>query len=233
MPDPFTIYREYAEQYDRLISYEDYEQRLFPALSAIRSFDQADVVEWGAGTGRVSALAAPYARSITACDASPAMLKMAARKLRQFDRLQWRTLVADHRRIPLPDHHADIALAGWTLGYLTSKYYADWPDQIARVIEQMRRVLRPGGVIIIIETLGTGSSDPQPPAPYLADYYRFLEGEHGFHQTWLRTDLQFTSLDEAAELLGFFFGAEFSDKARRNNWIITPECTGIWWKQVP
>ena len=83
-----------------------------------------------------------------------------------------------------------------------------------------------------VETLGTGFSEPNPPSEALAAYYRFLETDWGFHSTWLRTDYQFSSLDEAADLLGFFFGAEFADKVRRNNWIITPECTGVWWKEV-
>jgi hypothetical protein len=34
------------------------------------------------------------------------------------------------------------------------------------------------------------------------------------------------------ELLSFFWDDEFGEKARLNNWIITPECTGIWWKEV-
>jgi len=43
---------------------------------------------------------------------------------------------------------------------------------------------------------------------------------------------QLVSLDEAVELLSFFWDDEFGEMARRNNWTITPECTGIWWKEV-
>ena len=96
----------------------------------------------------------------------------------------------------------------------------------------MQRVLRLGGTIIIVETLGTGFTEPTPPADWFAAYYAFLENDLGFQSTWVRTDYQFASLDEAVELLSFFWDDEFGEMARRHNWIITPECTGIWWKQV-
>jgi ubiquinone/menaquinone biosynthesis C-methylase UbiE len=233
MPDQFTIYKQHADMYERLVSYEDYEQRLYPALAAIRSFDQADVVELGAGTGRVSALIAPYARSLIACDLNDHMLKVARIKLARYAGLAWQTVAAEHRHMPLPDHCADVALAGWTLGYFTAKFYADsWRQTIGQAIAQMQRVLRPGGTIIIIDTLGTGSAEPNPPHEALAAYYRLLEDDLGFQSTWLRTDFKFDSLDQAAKLIGFFFGEGWTEKVRSNNWIILPECTGVWWKDV-
>jgi ubiquinone/menaquinone biosynthesis C-methylase UbiE len=232
MPDQLTIYQDHADRYDQLTAHEDYEHRLYPALAAIRSFERADIVEWGAGTGRVSALMAPYARSLIACDLHAPMLRVAAGKLRRSEQLQWCTLAADHRHMPLPDRCADIAVSGWALGYLTAKYYVDWKSQLACVIAQMRRVLRPGGTIIIIETLGTGFSEPKPPTEALAAYYALLENDLGFHATWVRTDFKFDSLDQAAAIISFFFGDEWADKVRDNNWIILPECTGIWWKEV-
>jgi ubiquinone/menaquinone biosynthesis C-methylase UbiE len=229
----FAIYQQHADQYDELTSYEDYEQRLYPALSAIRSFDRADVVEWGAGAGRVSALIAPHARSIIACDLSPHMLRVARSKLQQHRQLRWQVVSADHRRAPLPDRVADVALAGWTLCYLASKFTGEtWQQQIMQAVDEMRRVLRPGGTIIIVETLGTGNIEPAPPAEWFADYYAFLENDLGFQSRWVRTDYQFASLDEAVELLSFFWDDEFGEIARRNHWTVTPECTGIWWKEV-
>lgn len=229
----FSIYQQHADQYDELTSYEDYEQRLYPALSAIRSFDRADVVEWGAGTGRVSALIAAHARSIIACDLNPHMLHVARAKLQRYARLRWQTVAAEHRHMPLPDDCADIALAGWTLGYFTPKYYPDtWRQLIAQSLEQMQRVLRPGGTLIIIETLGTGFSDPKPPTESLAAYYAMLENDLGFHATWVRTDYKFASLEQAAAITSFFFGDEWADRVRENNWIILPECTGLWWKHL-
>jgi len=233
MSNPFTIYRQHADRYDRLKAREDYQQRLPAALSAIRSFDRADLVEWGAGTGWLSTLVARQARSLIACDLNPHMLHVAAGKYREFESLPWYLVAADHRRAPLPDRVADVALAGWTLCYLGRQFTGEtWQQQITRSIAEMQRVLRPGGTIIIVETLGTGCAEPVPPADWLADYYAVLENNLGFHSTWVRTDYQFASLDEAVELLSFFWDDEFGEMARRNHWIITPECTGIWWKEV-
>jgi SAM-dependent methyltransferase len=233
MPDQMTIYCQHAAQYDQLTAHEDYEQRLYPALAAIRSFDRADIVEWGAGTGRVSALVAPYARSIVAGDLHAHMLPVAAAKYRQFAHLKWHTVAMEHRHAPLPDRVADVALAGWTLCYLARKFYGEsWQRQLTQAIDEMRRVLRPGGTIIIIETLGTGETEPRPMADWFAEYFAFLENDLGFQSTAIRTDLKFDSLDQAAATISFFFGDDWDDKVRRNNWIIVPECTGLWWKVV-
>jgi SAM-dependent methyltransferase len=228
-----TIFQQYADQYEQLTAHEDYEGNLYAALTAIRSFDQIDVAEWGAGAGRVSALIAPHARSIFAGDLHPHMLHIAAAKYRRHTHLRWQVMAMEHRRAPLPDRVADIALAGWTLCYLGRKYCGEtWQQQLTQAIDEMQRVLRPGGTIIIIETLGTGETEPRPMADWFAEYFDFLENSLGFQSTWIRTDLKFDSLDQAAELVSFFFGDEWADKVRDNNWIILPECTGIWWKEV-
>ncbi len=233
VPDQFAIYRQHADQYERLVSYEDYEHNLCAALTAIRSFDQTDVVEWGAGTGRVSTLVAPCARSLIACDLNPHMLHVAAEKYQRLAPLRWQVVAMDHRRAPLPDRMADVAIAGWTLCYLARPYCGDtWQQQIAQAIDQMGRVLRPGGVIIIIETLGTGETTPRPMADWFAEYFHFLEEDLGFRSTWVRTDFKFDSLEQATSTISFFFGGEWAEKVRDNNWIILPECTGIWWKEV-
>lgn len=233
MTDQFAIYRQQADRYDLLKAREDYQQNLRPALSTIRSFDRADVVEWGAGTGWLSALIAPQIRSLVACDLNPHMLHVAARRYGRFEHLRWQLVSTDHRRAPLPDRVADVAIAGWTLCYLASKFTGGtWQQQLKQAIAEMQRVLRPGGMIIIVETLGTGNTEPAPPADWFADYYTFLENDLGFASTWVRTDYQFASLEEAVELLSFFWDEDFGESARRHNWIITPECTGIWWKEV-
>ncbi|MBI5568232.1 MAG: class I SAM-dependent methyltransferase [Chloroflexi bacterium] len=229
MPDQLAIYREQAAAYENLVAHEDYQHQLWPALTAIRSFDQADWVEWGAGTGRLTDLAAPTARSIVALDASAAMLSVAADKLRQTKGVRWQVAVTEHRRAPLPDQCADIAIAGWTIIYLSAKFVPDWQAALRQAIGEMCRVLRPGGALIIVETLGTGYAEP---ARLYPDYYDFLEQDLGFQHKSIRTDYQFASVDEAAAGLGFFFGERFEQEIRDNHWASVPECTGIWWKYV-
>jgi len=101
---------------------------------------------------------------------------------------------------------------------------ADYPS-----IAEMQRVLRPGGTIIIVETLGTAVSN-HPPADWLATTTRSWK-QSGFHSRGCAR-LSVCVAGRGGELLSFFWDDEFGEMARRNNWIITPECTGIWWKEV-
>jgi len=232
MSDFRAMYFTHAAEYDALIACEDYQGNLRETLTSLRSFAQADIVEWGAGTGRLTVLAAPTARSIFATDRSAAMLDRAAAKLRAFDRLQWRVAVADHQHVPAANRSADLILAGWTLPYLLSPYERDGRANIARVLADMQRVLRPGGTIIIVDTLGTGYTEPHIVSPEMGDYFNWLERDHGFQRTWARTDYQFASVDEAVQQLEWFFGAELTDRVTAERWHVVPECTGIWWKEV-
>jgi hypothetical protein len=94
----------------------------------------------------------------------------------------------------------------------------------------MERVSRPNGTLIILETLGTNREDPRPPAPGLAQFYHWLEGDLGFKHTWIRTDYRFASVQEAAELTRFFFSDEMAADVLEKGKQIVPECTGIWWR---
>jgi hypothetical protein len=52
-------------------------------------------------------------------------------------------------------------------------------------------VLRPDGVMIIIETLGAGHELPQAPSDALAAYYQLLEQDYGFSSRWIRMDFRY------------------------------------------
>ena len=96
----------------------------------------------------------------------------------------------------------------------------------------MERALKPGGALILIETLGTGREDPSPPSAELAEYFAWLEAEHGLARVAIRTDYLFPDVETAAAITGFFFGDAFSERVRREGWRRVPECTGLWWKRV-
>jgi len=83
MADFQFIYQHQAAQYDRLASREDYQHNILRVLTQIRSMRDADIVELGAGTGRLTLLLAPIARSIVLNDASKPMLDVAQAKLKQ------------------------------------------------------------------------------------------------------------------------------------------------------
>ena len=222
------IYSQQAEQYERLISHEDYPQNIWRALQRIASIDGLDVVELGAGTGRLTRLMAPIANSIHAFDISVPMLSVASGKLREVGVFNWDASAADHRNLPLKDEVADVAIAGWSVCYLVTWGGSNWRNEVDKALAEMRRVLRPHGQIILFETLGTGYQTPCPPE-HLANYYNYLE-TLGFASTWIRTDYRFGSLAEAEALIRFFFGEALAQKVVEENWTIVPECTGVWWR---
>ena len=94
----------------------------------------------------------------------------------------------------------------------------------------MKRVLRRARPIVLFESLGTGHVSPFQ-LPHLMNFYPWLD-EVGFQKTWIRTDYKFESLEQAEGLARFFFGDEMGDNVVKNNWVILPECTGVWWKEI-
>jgi ubiquinone/menaquinone biosynthesis C-methylase UbiE len=245
MPDLKDIYTRQAGRYDELVTHEDYQQNLLAAINRVRPVAGLDVVELGAGTGRLTCRLAPLVKTVRAFDTSPAMLAVAAAKLycggsvklppgggaaklQRGGAANWQVRVADHRRLPVADGTADLALAGWTLCYAALDHPDRWRQTVAQAVGEMQRVLRPGGTCLIIETQGTGFETPHPP-DVLKDYLDYLT-ELGFQSEWIRTDYQFASLAEAEELMRFFFGEALAAQTVREQWQIVPECTGLWWR---
>jgi ubiquinone/menaquinone biosynthesis C-methylase UbiE len=229
MPDYQEIYNSQAGKYDLFASREDYQGNVLRALNRVRPFDGLDVIELGAGTARLTCMIAPLVKAVLAVDVSPHMLDVAIAKLDKTGLQNWTVAVADNRALPVVDQVADLSLAGWSLGHFTSWYPEHWRDEIERALAQMKRVLRPGGTAIIVETLGTGWEEPHPPTEALAAYYALLEGEHGFSRIWIRTDYRFASLSEAEDLTRFFFD-DLADQVVTEELVVLPECTGIWYR---
>lgn len=225
MPDHKSIYSQEAQNYQRLVGREDHQGNILKAIRAVMPIEGIDVVETGAGTGRVTCLLAPHVRSIQAFDSSDAMLDVARDRLTEMGMQNWSAGVADHRALPAADGSADLAISGWSVCYLVDWNRGDWKPDVLKALSEMQRVLRPGGKIVLIETQGTGFETPHPPQ-HLLEYYEFLK-EQGFESTWFRSDYEFESVAEARELTEFFFGKELADQF---NGRILPECTGIWWK---
>ncbi|MFZ5818527.1 MAG: class I SAM-dependent methyltransferase [Chloroflexota bacterium] len=226
MPTEKEVYEAHADQYERLIQCEDYQGNILREIEKVIALDDMDVVELGAGTGRLTRLLAPRVRSIKAFDASAHMLEVAEKSLRAMGSSNWATGVADHRRVPVGDSSADLVISGWSFCYLAVWGGSNWQLDLQAGLDEADRILRPGGMVILLETLGTGSETPTPPG-HLGGYYAWLT-EAGFERGWMRTDYRFESIEEAVELSTFFFGETMGQAVREKQRVILPECTGIW-----
>jgi len=228
MPTEKEVYRSHADQYEQLVQREDYQGNILAAIESYCPLDGLEVVELGAGTGRITRLLSPYVRSIRAFDTSAQMLKIAEKSLREMGHSNWELGLADHRQVPLPDTCADLVISGWSFCYLAVWGGEGWKSALEAGLRETERVLRPSGRTLILESLGTGTEKPRPPE-HLGRYFDWL-AESGFERGWIRTDYRFESLEEAETLSTFFFGEEMGARVRENSWQILPECTGIWWK---
>ncbi|MEW6404770.1 MAG: class I SAM-dependent methyltransferase [Chloroflexota bacterium] len=230
MPDNETVYAKYGNEYEALIAREDYQGNILRTLKEITSLESRIVLDLGAGTGRLASLLAPMVAHVHAFDVAADMLRVCREKLAANGLTNWDIQLADHRSLPVDDHSADLAVSGWSVSYLAVWNPDSWRAELEKWLGEMKRVLNGGGYIVLFESLGTGNEAPVM-LGHLKDFYPWLD-EAGFKQKWIRTDYQFESLDEAEYLSRFFFGDELGDKVRENNWVILPECTGVWWKQI-
>lgn len=230
MPTQEEIYKTEGDKYEALIAREDHQGNILKTLREITPLENRLVLDLGAGTGRLTCLLAPIVDHVRAFDVSEEMLRVCKQKLTASGLSNWQVDVADHRKLPVEDASADLAVSGWSVAYLYQWYPKTWRAELESWLGEMKRVLKPNSHIVLFESLGTGNESPIQ-LEHLKDYYPWLD-EVGFQSKWIRTDYKFESLAEAEELSRFFFGDELGDKVRANNWVILPECTGVWWKTV-
>lgn len=242
----YEIYDRDARGYDALVGAEDYEGNLCRTLRELVVWNDARVIEAGIGTGRVTRCYAEVAARVHGYDRSAHMLARARENLASVsDRVE--LAPADHRALPVTTGAADIFVEGWAFGHAVadaasgavsaSADSARSPRAavdrvVAELVAEARRVVRPGGTVIIVETLGTNVDRPGPPVPELADFYRVLESRYGFTREVIRTDYRFATVEEAVERCRFFFGDELADGVRDRGAAVVPEYTGVWWSRT-
>jgi len=132
------LYDRIAERYDRA---ERWERRLFgaDARGLVREA-QGDVLELAVGTGRNLELYPPQAR-VTGIELSGGMLERARSRARDLGRdVDLRQ--GDAQALPFPEAAFDTVVCTFSLCTI--------PDE-RRALAQARRVLRPGGLLLLVE----------------------------------------------------------------------------------
>jgi ArsR family transcriptional regulator len=100
------------------------------------------VGDLGCGTGRTVQTVAPFVERVVAVDGSREMLETAAEHLRDFENVDLRQ--GELEALPVEEDALDAALLILVLHYV--------PDP-ARVLAEAKRVLRPGGRLLIVDML--------------------------------------------------------------------------------
>lgn len=131
-----------AEQWDTM-RLDYYDERVIERLGDLAGLtDDMTVLDVGTGTGFVAAGLAPRAAKVIGVDSAVEMLDVARRNLDKLgvDNVELRQ--ADVARLPLEDDSVDAAFANMVL------HHAEDP---AVMLAEMRRVVRPGGVVAICD----------------------------------------------------------------------------------
>jgi ubiquinone/menaquinone biosynthesis C-methylase UbiE len=235
MSDLKEIYNSQATRYHDLISHEDVDSNLLPAIEKVSSLKEKRLLDIETGTGRIPLLVQHLTSNIVGIDLYWDMLQehKSQKSHKKMANKAWDLLQADYRFLPFTDRNFDIITAGWSISALREWENQDWENQIGFVMREIHRAIKPGGAIIILETMSSASMRPAPPNENLAEYYLWLKNVWGFVPHIIQTDYQFNNFDQAVETIGIFFGTDLANKVRDNHWIRVPEWTGIWSKTVP
>jgi ubiquinone/menaquinone biosynthesis C-methylase UbiE len=111
-----------------------YRRRVVPAA-------EGRVLEVGAGSGLNFPFYGSAVTEVVALEPSPRLAGM-AEKTAADSGVPVEMLKASAEAIPLPDHSIDTVVTTWTLCSI--------PD-VARALDEMRRVLKPGGRLLFVE----------------------------------------------------------------------------------
>lgn len=118
-----------------------------PTLERFRVGPGQTVLELGPGPGyftvEASRMVGPRGR-IVCLDVQRAMVAILRRRLTQHRVANVHPVVGDATRLPLRDHSIDVAFLVTVLGEV--------PDRV-RALAELRRVLKPGGILSLMETL--------------------------------------------------------------------------------
>lgn len=119
-------------------------QRLAERLSAL---PQASVLDMGCGAGHASFAAAHQVKQVVAYDLSAQMLDVVAQAAKEkgLDNIATRQGYAES--LPFEDGSFDVVI---------SRYSAHHWHDVGRALREVNRVLKPGGVVIVMDVMSPG-----------------------------------------------------------------------------
>lgn len=147
-------------------------------LASLVDFSDKVVLDVGAGTGRLTFVAAPSARVVYAVEPVGNLrryLKEKSRQLGYGNVYPQEGLIAD---IPFPDGFADVVMAGHVFG-----------DAPREELDELERVTRPGGVVILCPGTSDNAVEEFPHQALLERGYRwsrFEEPQDGWKRKYWR-----------------------------------------------
>jgi SAM-dependent methyltransferase len=226
MPTMQEIYLSHSFEYDELVNHEDYKGHLTQYLLDNFDFKGKSVLEFGAGTGRMTKIYGTQAANIQIFDRSEHMLEKAKINLTPLN-VPLSFSLSDNLLIDNLNVTGDLIIQGWSFGHTVTENPPE-EETVDRLVSACIKRLNPGGTIILVESLGTGREEPGAPTESLARFHKRLENTHSFHKKVLSTDYHFSSNEEAERITGYFFGENFRKNLTFAVSGVVKEYTGVW-----
>jgi ubiquinone/menaquinone biosynthesis C-methylase UbiE len=149
---------------------------------SVAALDQPKVLDLGCGAGHASFATAPFAREVVAFDLTAGMLEVtaAAAKERGFSNIS--TTQGSVEELPFNSQQFD---------FVVSRYSAHHWNDVPRALREVRRVLKPGGQVCVIDTTGA-------PSPLLDTHLQSVELARDPSHVRSYTDAEWLSFFQAA-----------------------------------
>jgi 2-polyprenyl-3-methyl-5-hydroxy-6-metoxy-1,4-benzoquinol methylase len=140
-PRSAEFYREIDQRFfDSVALYMPWREKPFDPLIDFTALERLDVLEIGVGAGTHAELLARHARSFTGIDLTEAAVTLTRERMKLFG-LQATVQRMDAEKLQFPGGSFDLI---WTWGVIHHS------ANTREILVQMRRVLRPGGLAIVM-----------------------------------------------------------------------------------
>lgn len=142
-----TVAQEYASRFPGTEPEEQVDLAMITHFVEQLTLSNKEVLDAGCGTGRISRFLSDRGCVVHGVDLSPGMIAMARR-----DQPDIATQVASITELPFPDARFDGILYWYSIIHVAD-------SDLAAVFHEARRVLRPGGVVLVAFQAGEGARD--------------------------------------------------------------------------
>jgi ubiquinone/menaquinone biosynthesis C-methylase UbiE len=164
---------------------------------SVAALDQPKVLDLGCGAGHASFAIAPFAQEVIAFDLTRAMLEVTAAAAKERSLSNISTTQGSVEELPFNSRQFD---------FVVSRYSAHHWNDVPRALQEVKRVLKPGGQVCFIDLTGA-------PAPLLDTHLQAVE---------LARDPSHVRSYTNPEWLSFFQAALF-DARIEQKWRVTTE----------
>ena len=175
------------------------------------------VLDYGCGVGRWTLWFAQQVHHVVGVDISPKMVEVARQAADEAGIRNVEHHVIDDLPLPFRDGMFDLVNVVWVLRYITDG------DELTRTVQEICRVIRPGGYVTLIELTTRGepvfkTHDDESSAPRV--YRRWEQYQSLFEECGMT--MKENAISSASPLYWFYFAARSAARRRDLPDLLSP-----------